>query len=170
MASKGANVIHHGHRQGPRHLTVRTSLHSQHRANDVFRDTSKCIQETRRGKTTEEVAKNMSAWQQPKLRNSLRKYGYEAHKIETVLQCSVHDLDTDGIPSSGARCLITKNKTTRINTNSPFLAMECFTSMSTPGEIAKLKNKSGGASLVSGLTRMVLGKERPKPPQSRSWT
>ena len=42
---------------------------------------------------TEEVAKNIGAWKQPKLRNSLRKYGYEAHKIEIVLQCSVHDLD-----------------------------------------------------------------------------
>ena len=47
----------------------------------------------RLAEATEEVAKNMSAWQQPKLRNSLRKYGYEAHKIEIVLQCSVHDLD-----------------------------------------------------------------------------
>ena len=28
----------------------------------------------------------MSEWKQPKLRNSLRKYGYDAHKVEIVLQ------------------------------------------------------------------------------------
>ena len=32
-------------------------------------------------------------WRQPKLRNSLRKHGYDAHKVEIVLQCGKHELD-----------------------------------------------------------------------------
>ena len=42
---------------------------------------------------SEEAAKKIPSWRQPKLRNSLRKHGYDAHKVEIVLQCGKHELD-----------------------------------------------------------------------------
>ena len=34
---------------------------------------------------SDEVAKTMNEWKQPKLRSSLRKHGYDAHKVEIIL-------------------------------------------------------------------------------------
>ena len=42
---------------------------------------------------SEEAAKKRPSWNQPKLRNSLRKHGYDAHEVEIVLQCGKHELD-----------------------------------------------------------------------------